>query len=353
MLSKLGLLPEQASTFAGRYDTLFFFLCGVSLFFAVLIAAVILVFAIRYRRRTADQKGADIHGSMLLEIVWSGIPFAIAMFVFVWSASLFLSMARPPDDALEIFVVGKQWMWKLQHLEGRREINELHVPVGQPIKLTMTSEDVIHSFYVPAFRVKADVVPGRYTTAWFEATKVGSYHLFCAEYCGTEHSRMIGRVVVQEPHEYEQWLKGGSATAAGVPGAPEALSMAAMGGALFNTSGCPTCHIVDTSGDPSVMVGPPLYAVFKREVELEGGKRIVADGDYLRRSVLEPMAQIVRGYEALMPTYEGRLSQIEVLQLVAYLKSLSEESPEAAPEEAPASGDQPEETEQTAAETES
>ncbi|RMD85936.1 MAG: cytochrome c oxidase subunit II [Candidatus Dadabacteria bacterium] len=338
MLTKLGLLPERASTIAGRYDALFFFLAGVSLFFATLIATLIVVFAIRYRRRSPDQKGAAIHGSLLLETIWSGIPFAIAMFVFVWAASIYMSMARPPDDALEVFVVGKQWMWKLQHLEGRREINELHVPVGRPVKLTMTSEDVIHSFFVPAFRVKADVVPGRYTTVWFQPTKVGTYHLFCAEYCGTEHSRMTGRVIVQEPHEYEEWLKGGGAGGAGLPGAPEGLSMAALGGALFNKSGCPTCHLVDaSSGNPADMVGPPLYAVYKREVELEGGRKVIADEEYLRRSILQPMAQIVRGYEPLMPTYEGRLSQIEVLQLVAYLKSLSEQ-PSAAggAEQAPA-----------------
>ncbi len=333
MLTTLGLSPERASTVAGRYDALFFFLAAVSVFFAVLIAILIVTFAIRYRRRSPNQTGADIHGSIVLETVWSGIPFAIAMFVFVWSASLFLTMSRPPDDAMEVFVVGKQWMWKLQHLEGRREINQLHVPVGRPVKLTMTSEDVIHSFYVPAFRIKADVVPGRYTTVWFEPTKVGTFHLFCAEYCGTEHSRMIGEVIVQEPHEYERWLKGGGAAAGGLPGAPEGLSMAALGGALFNTSGCPTCHLVDASGDPSVTVGPPLYAVYKREVELEDGRTIVADEEYLRRSILEPMKNIVRGYKALMPTYEGRLSQIEVLQLVAYLKSLSEEAPAASGEQ--------------------
>src|SRR5262245_18453896 len=206
MHSKFALFPEQASTLAGQVDLLYFFLIGVSLFFGLLIATLLVVFAVRFRRRPGDPIPQPIHGSTPLELLWSFIPFCIGMVIFVWGAWLFFAMSRPPDNAHEVFVVGKQWMWKLQHLEGRREIDELHVPVGQPVKLTMTSEDVIHSFYVPAFRMKADVVPGRYTTTWFQPTKVGEYHLFCAVYCGTFHSGIIGRIVVMEPADYQVLL---------------------------------------------------------------------------------------------------------------------------------------------------
>jgi cytochrome c oxidase subunit 2 len=182
MFSGFSLLPDQASTMAQRVDALFYFLSAVTVFFTVLIFLLVICFAIKFRRRSdADRPGA-IHGSLALEVVWTGVPLLLSVIMFVWGASLFFAMARPPEDALEVYVVGKQWMWKLQHADGQREINELHVPVGRPVKLTMTSEDVIHAFFVPAFRVKADVVPGRYSTAWFTATKPGKYHLFCAEY---------------------------------------------------------------------------------------------------------------------------------------------------------------------------
>jgi cytochrome c oxidase subunit 2 len=240
---------------------------------------------------------------------------------------IYVAMARPPDDALEVFVVARQWMWKLQHLSGRREINELHVPVGRPVKLTMTSEDVIHSFFVPAFRVKADVLPGRYTTLWFEATKEGVYHLFCTEYCGTEHSRMIGRVVAMPGAEYQQWLTG-TPVAAGLAAATPrggTLSMAAMGEQIFDRNGCRTCHATSPSEGATATTGPPLYGLFGRSVELEAGFNAVAEEGYLRRSIVDPMADIVRGYRPMMPTYAGRLSEEEVLQLVAYIKSLAAE----------------------------
>src|ERR1700704_1558834 len=210
MWSGIPLFPEQASTMAGRVDALYFFLLAISTFFSVLIAGLIVFYAIRYRRRDPLGVGEVQHGMMALEIGWTVIPFIISMFIFVWGASVFFAMARPPDETLNIYVVGKQWMWKFQHLDGQREINELHVPVGRAVKLITTSEDVIHDLFVPAFRMKADVIPGRYVSIWFQPTKPGRYHLFCAEYCGTRHSGMIGDVIVMEPSEYQAWLSGGA-----------------------------------------------------------------------------------------------------------------------------------------------
>jgi cytochrome c oxidase subunit 2 len=309
-LSALPLFPEQASTVAPKVDALYFFLLGVSGFFSLLIGTLVIAFAIRYRRRSEDEVPPAIHGSLALELIWTLIPFAIAMVIFVWSASVYLTLARPPDDALEIFVVGKQWMWKLQHMEGRREINELHVPVGRAVKLTMTSEDVIHSFYVPAFRIKADVLPGRYTTVWFEATKPGSYHLFCTEYCGTEHSRMIGRVIAMEPAEYQVWLGGGVAP-----------SLASLGERLFQDLGCVTCH----KEEPDAR-GPALAGLFGAPVRLKGGGTVVANEAYIRESIVDPQARIVEGFEPIMPTFKGLVSEEGLLGLITYIKSLGQKA---------------------------
>ena len=217
---------------ASRVDAVFFFLVAVSGFFAALIFLLITVFAIKYRRRADDERPKPIEGKLWLEVFWSVIPFGLTLVMFVWGAVIFLDISSPPEDALEIGVVGRQWMWKIQHPTGQSEINELHVPLGQPVKLMMTSEDVIHDFYLPAFRVKQDVLPGRYTTVWFEATKAGVFQLFCAEYCGTQHSGMIGRVVVMEPAEFERWLSGGAT----------GMSMIEQGASLFKRFGCETCH---------------------------------------------------------------------------------------------------------------
>ena len=230
---------------AGRVDALYFFLLAISIFFSLLIAGLIVFYAIRYHRDDPDASVGSIEGGLILEITWSVIPFLITMVIFVWGASVFFAMSRPPDETLNIYVVGKQWMWKFQHLDGQREINELHVPVGRPVKLIMTSEDVIHDVFVPAFRVKEDVMPGRYTHLWFEPTKPGRYHLFCAEYCGTQHSGMIGQVVVMEPSEYQTWLSGG---------APEG-SLASAGAKLFQDLACNTCHRPDAQGRGPVLEG--------------------------------------------------------------------------------------------------
>jgi cytochrome c oxidase subunit 2 len=318
------LFPEQASTLAASVDLFYFFLIGVSLFFGLLIATLLVVFAVRFRRRPGDPVPAPIHGSTALELAWTIIPFSLAMVIFFWGALLFFEMARPPDNAHEVFVVGKQWMWKLQHLEGRREINELHVPIGQPVKLTMTSEDVIHSFFVPAFRMKADVVPGRYNTAWFEATKLGEYHLFCAEYCGTEHSGMIGRVVVMEPADYQAWLSQKEATiamtaagAAGPAGQGGAVSVVAAGETLFTKWACATCHQPQAGA-----LGPSLVGIYGKRVTLQDGRQVVVDDAYLRESILNPTAKVVGGYPPVMPTFQGQLDEEQVLQLIQYIKSL-------------------------------
>lgn len=290
---------------AGRVDALFFFLVGVSSLFSVLIAVLLVTFAMRYRRKHSDDVGEAVHGSLVLEIGWSIIPFALAMIMFAWGAKIYVAMASPPADALQVNVVGRQWMWKLQHMEGRREINELHVPRGRPVKLNLTSEDVIHSFYVPAFRVKADAIPGRYTSLWFEATKPGRYHLFCAEYCGTQHSGMIGSVIVMEPDDYQAWL-GGSA-----PGG----SVASTGAQLFTQLGCATCH---QKGDGQR--GPSLVGVFGKSVQLKTGESVVADEGYLRESILNPQAKVVAGFEPVMPTFKGLVSEEGLMQLITFIK---------------------------------
>ncbi len=315
---RLPLFPESASTISGQVDALYFFLIGVTGFFAVLVATLVVAFGIRYRRRAPEQVGVPIHGSVTLEIVWTAIPFCLAMVMFFWGARVYMTMARAPENAMEIFVVGKQWMWKIQHREGRREINELHIPIGQPVKLTLTSEDVIHSFYVPAFRNKMDAVPGRYTSEWFEATKVGEYHLFCAEYCGTAHSRMIGRVVVMEPNEYQAWLNSDSTTT-GVAVDRTVGGMTTAGEELFNQKGCATCHLKAPGG-----LGPVLAGVFGKPRQLQGGGVVTADDNYLRESILNPQAKIVEGYQPVMPTFQGQLDEQQVLQLLQYIKSLSE-----------------------------
>jgi cytochrome c oxidase subunit 2 len=249
-----------------------------------------------------------VHSGFALEILWSVIPFGITMVMFTWGASVFFKMHRPPDNALQVYVVGKQWMWKMQHMEGQREINELHVPVGRPVKLTMTSEDVIHSFFVPDFRVKQDVLPGRYTTLWFEATKVGKFHLFCAEYCGTDHSGMGGWIHVMEPQDFQAWLSGGAAEG----------SLADRGQRLFQDLGCATCHQTQTSGR-----GPSLVGLFGQNVQLAGGGTVRADEAYIRESILQPAAKVVAGFEPVMPTFQGVVTEEGVLQLIEYIKSLA------------------------------
>jgi cytochrome c oxidase subunit II len=307
ILLVLDLFPEAASTSASKVDHLYIFLLLLSGFFGLLIATLLITFAIRFRAGAPHRYDAAKHANEKLEIVWTVIPFLLAMVIFGWGASLYFHLFRAPDDAVEIQVVAKRWMWKLQHLNGRREINELHVPVGRPVRLKMTSEDVIHSFYVPAFRVKMDVLPRRYTSLWFEPSKPGKYHLFCAEYCGTKHSQMGGWVYVMEPAQFEAWLSGGSST----------VPVADAGAALFRSLGCATCHSSESGAR-----GPDLIGLYGTAVKLEGGGTATADDAYLRESILEPKAKVVAGYTPLMPTFGGLVGEEGLLQLIEYLKTI-------------------------------
>ncbi len=304
--AQIQLFPEQASTIAPRVDAVLFYVLGLSIFFTVLIAGLVIYFAIRYRRRSPNEVPPRVHGAMWLEIGWTVIPFILVMILFGWGANVFFALARPPDDALEIYVVGRQWMWKIQHPEGQREINTLHIPVDQPVKLTMTSEDVIHSFFVPAFRTKQDVVPGRFSTTWFEATKPGTYRLFCAEYCGTEHAKMVGTVMVMKPADYQKWLQEGAEG-----------SLALQGRKLFTKLQCITCH-----GANAQARAPVLEGIFNTMVPLNDGRNVVADENYLRESIMQPAAKIVAGYQPIMPTFQGLIKEDELVELIAYIKSL-------------------------------
>jgi cytochrome c oxidase subunit 2 len=316
MGSRIPLFPEAASTIAADVDHLTLFLLAVAVFFTVLIFGAIFYFSIRYRRRSDRELPHEIHGGMALEIFWSVVPFGITMVMFSWGASIYFKESRPPDNALPIYVVAKQWMWKTEHLEGQREINELHIPVNRAVRLTMASEDVIHSFYVPAFRLKEDVVPGKYSTFWFTATTPGKYHLFCAEYCGNGHSRMIGWIYVMKPEDYETWLNGGRAPA----------TLAEGGEKLFQNLACANCHKPDGNGRC-----PSLLGLFGRTVQLAGGAKVVADEDYIRQSILQPAAQVVAGYQPVMPTFKGLVNEDGILQLVEYIKSLGEKTDDRKP----------------------
>ncbi|MGI9108221.1 MAG: cytochrome c oxidase subunit II [Pyrinomonadaceae bacterium] len=305
-LPRLPFTPEQASTVSVEVDALYTYLVAITLFFSVLVTVLIFYFAVKYRRRSPNELPRPIAGSIKLETMWTVIPFLISMTIFVWGASLYFTLYRPPKDAIEVFVVGKQWMWKFQHTEGQREINELHVPVGAKVKLTMTTEDVIHSFAVPAFRIRSDVVPGRYTFAWFEATKTGRYHLFCTEFCGTNHSGMNGWIEVMEPTAYQAWLSGGGSD-----------SPAAQGEKLFQSLGCATCHRMDTQGR-----GPVLTGVFGKPQRLQNGQDVTVDEAYIRESIVNPTAKVVEGFQPIMPAYQGQVSEEQLLQLIAYIRSL-------------------------------
>ena len=304
------LFPPSASSVATEMDLLYLFITAVSAFFVVLVAALVLIFAIKFRRRHPDEVGADIHGSLALELTWTFIPFVLAMIMFFWGADLFFRLARPPVDSIEIFAVGKQWMWKVQHPTGVREINELHVPTGRNVRLTLGSEDVIHDFSIPAFRVKMDAVPGKLTTMWFKAEVPGTYHIFCAEYCGTKHSGMIGQVIVMTPHDYETWLAGGTGST---------LPPAQAGEKLFTgpNFGCATCHKQDGTG-----AGPSLRNVYGSQVELADGRKVPADDNYLRESIMVSTAKVVKGYQPIMPPFQGLVSEEQLMQLIAYVKTL-------------------------------
>ena len=307
--SWVPIFPEQASSFAWQVDLLYLYLIVVSVAFTIPIVVAIFLFAIKYREKEKYASGAEIHGSMVLEAGWSFLPFVISMTIFLGGAIVYYNQYRAPDDAMQVYVVGKQWMWKVQHETGQREINELHVPVGRRIKLTMTTEDVLHDFFVPAFRTKVDVVPGRYTYLWFEPTKPGKYHLFCAEYCGLNHSGMGGYVYVMEQRDFDNWLEGNVSGQTPVE----------MGRDLFqNKLGCASCH----AGGPQQR-GAKLEGIYGKEVALVGGGKVVANDEYIRNSILNPGSQVVEGFQPIMPTFKGQVTEEQLLGLVAYIKSLS------------------------------
>jgi len=306
----IPIQPPAASSVAEGVDKLYFVLSGITIFFTVLIFSIILVFMIKYRRRSDDEKTVETHTPLVVELTWTIIPSLICAVLFVWSAALYVRNGRPPQSSTEIFVIGKQWMWHLQHVEGPREINELHVPVGVPIKLTMTSQDVIHDFYIPAFRVKKDVLPGRFSSLWFQATETGTYHLFCAQYCGTSHANMIGWVYVMTPTDYAAWLAGGEKTE----------SLAQQGERLFSQFGCNNCHTAEGNGR-----APSLVGIYGKPQKLQSGETRVVDESLIQAAILAPATVHLPNYQAIMPTYQGQVDAEQMTQLVAYVKSLGSE----------------------------
>ena len=292
---------------AEEYNSFFWWMVAVCGFVTIAIAACILVFGILYRRKDPNELPPQIDFNKTAEVMWIAIPFVAFMGMFGAGTKLYLNMRQPPPGATEIYVVGKQWMWKLQHSGGQREIDELHIPVGQPILLKMTSEDVIHSFFVPEFRVKQDVLPKRYTTVWFQAEKPGRYHLLCAEYCGTNHSGMKGWVYAMSPHDYQIWLEQGGAEG----------SLSSSGEKLFHQFACANCHYFDGHG-----YCPNLQGLYMRPVRLSTGESVTADDTYIRESILDPKAKIVQGFQDLMPTFKGQITEEQVIELIAYIKSI-------------------------------
>jgi cytochrome c oxidase subunit II len=305
----IPFFPEQASSSAWEVDLLTLGLIGLSGFFSSIVILLIIYFSWRYRRSNlnVDRENPPTT-SKKMELSWVFLLLFLGMTIYSAAAIVYFRMSRVPEDAHEIYVLGRQWMWQIQHPEGPREINELHVPINRPIRLIMTSQDVIHSFYVPAFRLKYDVIPGRYTNMTFTPTKVGEYHLFCAEYCGTEHSGMIGTVIVMEQRDFQEWLNSG---------AQSSVPMPQEGAVVFEEMGCGSCH------DPGSNVRAPLLAGrFGHPVLLENGVSVTFEENYIRESILLPMAKIAAGYEAVMPTYQSQISEAQIQQIIAYLKEL-------------------------------
>jgi cytochrome c oxidase subunit 2 len=321
MVSDFPLFPEQASTLAGQVDALYLFLVVLTGSVSILIFILIFFLAIRYRRRPDNELAQDEEPSGMLEAAWIIIPFLAFMAIFVWGSWLYFRIARVPDNAIDIYATGKQWMWKFQHPTGQREINTLHVPVHRPVRITMASEDVIHSLYFPYFRVKADVLPNRYRTMWFEATKTGRFHIFCAEYCGTLHSGMIGWVEVMDPTDYQRWLAGGTEG-----------SLASQGEKLFQKYACNTCHTGDATGR-----GPTLQGLYGTNVMLSDNSIVKADDNYIRESILNSQAKVVKGFQPIMPAFQGQVNEEDLIKLLAYVKSLGTQRTQTPVVESPSS----------------
>ena len=311
-MDQFRLFPPEASTGSHEVDALFILLTLVSLFFCAVVFLPIIFFAVKYRRGSSADRSNPSSGSFWLETGWTIGPTILSLGIFTWGALAYFRIEREPSNAIQVDVLAKQWMWKIQHAEGKREINELHVPVNRTIALTMASQDVIHSFFVPAFRVKQDVVPGKYTGEWFKPTRVGEYHLFCAQYCGTQHSAMVGRVIVMEPRAYTRWLKSG----------PPTESIVLSGRRLFHDRGCSGCHAPN-----SQFHAPLLEGIYGKPVPLSDGTVVTADDQYLRDSILQPAKQVAAGYKNIMPSFTGHMSEEDLMKIIAYLKSIGNQNP--------------------------
>ena len=303
-------LPPEASTIAPRVDLLLYVVTAVTGIVAVAIFATMIFFGIRYRAGSRAPRAKDIpalqaRARRRVETAWTLIPLALFIASFTWAARLYIVRGTPPANAIELFVVAKQWMWKLQHPGGQREIDEMHIPRGQPIKLVMTSQDVIHSFFVPAFRLKQDVLPGRYTVLWFTATRAGDFRIFCAEYCGVDHARMFGHVIALDPPQYQRWLDTHDA----------APTMAQRGEALFRQFGCSGCH-----GANAAVHAPQLEGLYGRPVPLADGTTVIADERYIRDSILLPRREVAAGYAPIMPSFAGQIDEADILDLIAYIR---------------------------------
>lgn len=310
---KFPIFPKEASTGAAWVDHLYLFLTGISVIVLLVVFVPMIFFLFRYRRGHHADRSVLRYSTMKIEVTWTLISLVLAMAMFAWGARVYFDMEVPPQNTLEINVVGKQWMWKIQHQEGNREIDELHLPVGRGVKLTLASEDVIHSFFVPAFRIKQDVVPGRFTTEWFQPTRTGDFHIFCAQYCGTSHAQMIGTVHVMEPAQFEAWLRNGAV----------GNTLAQSGAALFRQYGCSGCHMGN-----SIVHAPRLEGLYGSLVPLANGRIVRADDKYIHDCVLLPETQYVAGYPQVMPSFRGRITEEELFQIIAYIKSIANQQPE-------------------------
>jgi cytochrome c oxidase subunit 2 len=305
-LNYFAVFPKEASTIAPYTDGLYAYLMIMSIFGLLLVAAMITAFSVRYRR-ARNPEATQIEGSTLLEATWTIIPLGLFMVSFVWGALLYFRIFTPPPNAMPVYIIGKQWMWKAEHPGGQHEINALHVPVGRPVQLTMISQDVFHSFSIPSFRVKREVIPGRYSTVWFQATQTGTFHLFCSQYCGTLHSAMIGDIVVMTPDDYEAWTNGSTS----------GMSLAQNGERLFASLGCNSCHTAGGGGR-----GPNLYGLYGDKEILATGTSVTVDDAFLRGCILNPSTHAVQGYVPIMPTYQGQISEEGLIDLVEYIKTL-------------------------------
>ena len=305
-MTTFAIWPQEASTIAPWTDALYLFLWGMTVFGLILVGALLFVFSVKYRKEK-HPVAVQIEGSTLLEATWTIIPLGIFLFVFVWGAWLYFRIYNPPANAMQVYIVGKQWMWKAEHPGGQHEINALHVPTGRPVQLTMISQDVFHSYSIPAFRVKREVIPGRYSTVWFNATQPGTYHLFCTQYCGTLHSGMIGEIVAMTPDDYQKWTEQSTS----------GTSLAQNGERVFSSLGCNSCH-----NGTAAARGPNLSGVYGAKITMDDGTTQIATDGWLRDTILNPSQHVPAGYKPIMPTYQGQVSEEGLIDLVEYIKTL-------------------------------